>query len=100
MKTLTKIIRGVLIYWCIFAATSWVAFFVRGEVPDSLIQYGLGGGAVELLAGAFIEVGKKLIEKKYKLGGEENDSADFYGTSDSPVNADEPADPGDQDPAQ
>ena len=76
MKTLSKIIRGVLIYWIIFVATSWVAFFMVGSVPDTLVQYGLGGGAVELLAGAFIEVAKKLIEKKYHIGGDGDGSED------------------------
>lgn len=100
MKTLSKIIRGVLIYWCVFVATAWVAFFMLGSVPDTLVQYGLGGGAVELIAGALIEVGKKWIEHKYHIGGDSNDNTDVFGDAGGAVDADEPADPGNQDPAQ
>lgn len=97
MSTLTKIIRGVFIYWLCFVATSWVAFFVVGSVPDTLVQYGLGGGAVELLAGAFIEVAKKAINKKY--GGEngEHDS-NHPAADDGAVDPDQPGDPGSQGP--
>lgn len=67
IKTLTKIIRGVLAYWIVFVAISWVTYWIKGSVPDTLVQYGLGGGAVELVAGAAIEIGKAWIEKRYHL---------------------------------
>lgn len=77
MKKLSKIIYGVLIYWICFVVLAWAAFFIKDSVPDSLIQYGLGGGAIELVAGAFIEIAKKLIERKYGLMPKGDDSNDY-----------------------
>ncbi|MBQ1570175.1 MAG: hypothetical protein IIZ78_03540, partial [Clostridiales bacterium] len=48
-KKIDRIVRGVLIYWVVFVTVAWVTFWVKDSVPDTLIQYGLGGGAVELL---------------------------------------------------
>ena len=70
-----------------------------GSVPDTLVQYGLGGGAVELVAGAVIEIGKRWIEKKYHIGGGKDDDTDISGADDSPCDSEQPADPSDQDPA-
>lgn len=62
-----------MFYWVLFVTVSWVAFFVKGEVPDTLVQYGLGGGAVELIVGGFIEIAKHVAERKY---GGRDDSSD------------------------
>ena len=75
MKTLTKIIQGVLIYWIIFVIVAWLAFFIKGSVPDTLIQYGLGGGCAELVCGAVIEIIKHYVNNKYR-GGDNNGEAD------------------------
>ena len=80
MKTLTKIIRGVMFYWVIFVTVSWIAFFVKGQIPDTLVQYGLGGGAVELIVGGFIEIAKHVAERKY---GGENDGSNVPGPADN-----------------
>ena len=44
-KKIDRIVKGVLIYWCAFVILAWVTFWVKDSVPDTLIQYGLGGGA-------------------------------------------------------
>lgn len=62
-KKLDKIVRGVLIYWVVFVAVAWVTFWVKDSVPDTLIQYGLGGGAVELLVTGVIEIARDKVNK-------------------------------------
>lgn len=54
-KKIDIIVRGVLIYWVVFVAIAWVTYWVKDSVPETLIQYGLGGGAIELLLTAWIE---------------------------------------------
>ena len=59
-KKLDQIITGVFIYWIAFITVMIVIFCVKDSVPDTLVQYGLGGGAVELLISGLIEIfGKK-----------------------------------------
>ena len=38
--------------------------WVKGAVPDTLIQYGLGGGAVELLITGLIEIFRDRMNKE------------------------------------
>ena len=61
-KMLKKVVKGVLFYWIIFISISWITFWVKGSVPDTLIQIGLGGGAFELLCSTIIEVAHKKFE--------------------------------------
>ena len=63
-KKIDKIVRGVLIYWVVFVTVAWVTFWVKDSVPDTLIQYGLGGGAVELLVTGAIEIMRDRINKE------------------------------------
>lgn len=63
-KKIDKIVRGVLIYWIVFVAVAWITFWVKDSVPDTLIQYGLGGGAVELLVTGFIEIMRDKMNKE------------------------------------
>ena len=56
--------RAVLFYWIIFVSVAWVTFWVKDSVPDTLIQYGLGGGAVELIVSGAIEIMRDKISKK------------------------------------
>ena len=65
-KKIDKIVRGVLIYWVVFVIVAWVTFWVKDSVPDTLIQYGLGGGAVELLVTGAIEIMRDRINKEDK----------------------------------
>lgn len=62
-KKLDKIVKGVCIYWCIFVAVAWITFWFKDGVPDTLIQYGLGGGAVELIVSGVIEITRDLRQR-------------------------------------
>lgn len=46
-----------------------VTFWIKGSVPDTLIQYTLGAGGVEAVVLAGIKISKVLSEKS----GEKND---------------------------
>lgn len=63
-KKIDKIVRGVCIYWILFVTIAWVTYWFKDSVPDTLIQYGLGGGAVELIASAVIEIMRDRKERK------------------------------------
>lgn len=63
-KKMDLIVRGVLIYWVLFVLTAWVTFWIKDAVPDTLIQYGLGGGAVELLVTGIIEIMRDKLNKE------------------------------------
>ena len=65
-KKIDKIVRGVLIYWVVFVIVAWVTFWLKDSVPDTLIQYGLGGGAVELLVTGAIEIMRDKMNKEDK----------------------------------
>lgn len=49
-------VKGVFIYWIVFVLIAWITYWIKDSVPDTLIQYGLGGGAIELVAAAAIEI--------------------------------------------
>lgn len=55
-KKLDIFVVGVFCYWIIFVLLTFITFWVKDSVPDTLIQYGLGGGAVELACMTVIEV--------------------------------------------
>ena len=57
-KKIDKIVRGVCIYWIAFVAIAWITFWFKDSVPDTLVQYGLGGGAVELIVTGVIEIAR------------------------------------------
>ena len=63
-KKLDRIVKAVLIYWIVFVAVAWITFWVKDSVPDTLIQYGLGGGAVELLVTGAIEIMRDKLNKE------------------------------------
>ena len=63
-KKIDKIVKGVLIYWVLFVCVAWITFWIKDAVPDTLIQYGLGGGAVELLITGAIEIMRDKINKE------------------------------------
>ena len=63
-KKLDRIVRAVLFYWIIFVSVAWVTFWIKDSVPDTLIQYGLGGGAVELIVSGAIEIMRDKLGKK------------------------------------
>ena len=55
-KKMDKIFKGLCIYWITFVAIAWITYWVKDSVPDSLIQFGLGGGTVELFISGWIEI--------------------------------------------
>ena len=55
-KKIDVIVAGVLLYWIAFVIVTWVVFCIKDSIPDTLVQVGLGGGAVELVATAAIEI--------------------------------------------
>jgi hypothetical protein len=63
-KKIDKIVKGVLIYWIVFVIVAWITFWIKDSVPDTLIQYGLGGGAVELLITGAIEIMRDKLNKE------------------------------------
>ena len=56
MRKIDKIVAGVLLYYFAFVVVAWVAYFVTGGIPDTLVSVGLGGGVIELVATACIEI--------------------------------------------
>ena len=56
---LKRIVRGVFIYWISFILITWITFWVKGSIPDTLVQVGLGGSVFELLCTTIIEISKK-----------------------------------------
>lgn len=73
-KKIDLIVKGVCIYWIAFVSIAWITFWVKGAVPDTLVQYGLGGGAVELLVTGAIEITRDLfIQKKEDIEDERAD---------------------------
>lgn len=58
----------------LFVCVAWITYWVKDSVPDSLVQYGLGGGAVELLISGVIEIARDLINKEDKKDGEIDES--------------------------
>lgn len=65
-KKIDRIVKAVLFYWIVFVVVAWVTFWVKDSVPDTLIQYGLGGGAVELLITGAIEIFRDKLNKEDK----------------------------------
>ena len=63
-KKIDRIVKYVCLYWIVFIIVAWVTFWVKDSVPDTLIQYGLGGGAVELVVSGFIEISRDIFIKK------------------------------------
>ena len=62
-KKIDKIVKGVLIYWIVFVILCFVTFWIKGEEPVTLITYGLGGSAIELVITAVIEISRDKYKK-------------------------------------
>ena len=63
-KKIDIIVRGVCLYWIIFVTVAWVTFWFKDSVPDTLIQYGLGGSVLELVMTALIEIARDKYNKE------------------------------------
>ena len=55
-KKLDIFVVATFCYIFLFVVVSWVAYFLTGSVPDTLVEVGLGGGVIELAATAAIEI--------------------------------------------
>ena len=55
-KKIDYIVLGTCIYFILFIITAWVTYWVKGDIPEPLIQYGLGGGTIELVLSAAVEI--------------------------------------------
>ena len=78
MRMLKKVVIGILLYWLIFVTAMIVIFCIKSSVPDTLIQYALGGGAIELLATSLIEI----FKHKYDLSAGGGDDIPGENTTD------------------
>ena len=70
-KKMDLIFRGICIYWVTFVIVAWITYWVKDAVPDSLIQFGLGGGTLELVMSAIIEIARDTRERKREKEEEE-----------------------------
>ena len=64
MKTTNRVLLILGIFLLVFITIMIVTFWVKGAVPDTLIQYVLGAGGVESLALAGIKIAKVWCGKK------------------------------------
>lgn len=63
-KTSDKVLIILGIFIFLFITVMIVTFWVKGSVPDTLIQYTLGGGGLECLMLAGIKISKVLKGEK------------------------------------
>lgn len=55
-RKIDLIVLGTCIYIVLFVIISFVTYWFKDSVPDTLIQYGLGGGVFELVLSAMVEI--------------------------------------------
>lgn len=70
-KKIDRIVIGTCIYFVSFMIVAWVTYWVKGDVPDTLIEFGSGGGILELVLTAAIEI---FSNKKGDRNGETDES--------------------------
>ena len=63
-KTSNKILVILAAFIFLFITVMVVTFWVKGDVPDTLIQYTLGAGGVEVLMLAGIKISKVMKGEK------------------------------------
>lgn len=61
-RHLKRIVTGLFIYFLTFIVVTYITFWVKGSIPDTLVQVALGGGVIELICTAAIEIVKKIWE--------------------------------------
>lgn len=69
-KTSNLVLLALGIFIMVFIISMEVIFCVTGSVPDTLIQYTLGAGGLEVLVMAGIKISKVVAGEK---GGIENE---------------------------
>lgn len=63
-KTANTVLLVLGIFIGAFIIAMMITYWVMGSVPDTLIQYTLGGGGVEALALAVIKISKVWVGDK------------------------------------
>lgn len=63
-KTSNVVLIVLSLFLLAFIVTMIVTFWVKGAVPDTLIQCTLGAGGVEAVALAGIKISKTMTERK------------------------------------
>lgn len=63
-KTSNRVLVLLGLFLLVFIATMIVTYWVKGAVPDTLIQYTLGAGGVEALLLAGIKISKVIAGDK------------------------------------
>lgn len=71
VDTMKKILIFIGIYLLVFTIIMIVTFWVKGDVPDTLITAVFGGSSIEALSMAGIKIVDKFVTKKYKLNNDE-----------------------------
>ena len=82
-----RFVIAVMVYWLLFVITMTIIFCIKNMVPDTLIQYGLGGGAIELVCTALIEIMKERRDKNERgnlYSGETGSNGDIGSSSEIP----------------
>ena len=64
MKTSNLVLLAMGLFVLLFVVAMIVTFWVKGSVPDTLIQYTLGAGGVEALLLAGIKISKVRAGEK------------------------------------
>ena len=77
-SNLVLLVLGIFVL--VFIITMIVTFWVKGAVPDTLIQYTLGAGGIEALALAFIKISKVVVGKNVNLERSEY-NGEYYETT-------------------
>ena len=67
MNTSTRVLIILGVFALLFILTMIITFWIKGSVPDTLIQYVLGAGGVEALLLAGIKISKVLTESKKEI---------------------------------
>ncbi len=55
-KKIDYIVFGTCVYIVLFVIVSFITYWIMGSIPETLVQYGLGGGVFELIASAMVEI--------------------------------------------
>ena len=72
-KTSNLVLLVLGLFLLVFIATMIVTYWVKGGVPDTLIQYTLGAGGVEALVLAGIKISKVIAGDKPGESEENNE---------------------------
>lgn len=75
MKTSNVVLVVLGLFLLAFIAAMTIIFCVKGEVPDTLIQYTLGAGGVEALLLAGIKISKVVTGENPGESEDEHDES-------------------------